>query len=528
MVKFLALLKLNFRAALAALRMGGRKRSVSGVGALVLLAGLSLYISGLYSFLFASQLAPAGALPLLIVFMSLGAVLLGFLFSLFAAQGMVFGTKDNDLMLALPVTPFALMLSRTLALYLENLISTLFVLLPAGVIYLWYGGPGGIWVLPTLLVCALFLNFLPTLLSLVAGFVLAFLSSRATHKALMGNLFNLIFLALLLVGSFSLSSNMGELGDAASGIHDAFQGWGLPFLLTEGAVCRGSVPDLLLLCALCLLPFLAVVWLFARRYKSIVTGLTARSARSDYKLGRLSAAGQRRALLVKEARRWFGTPMYLFNTCLGLIMLPGAGVAALIYRSSIQDFLSQIGWEFFFPLLIVGVCFCLSTVAITGSSISLEGKNLWLLKSAPISPATLFGAKVGFQLLACLPSLVVGTILLTIAFELPLWAGVLMLLDGLLFALVCAPFGLWINLHFPKLDAVNDTAVVKQSVSAFLSTLLPMVLVLVFFLLWLPLMEPLGALGLTLLYTGVLAAAVFLSFWVLIRQGPALFRQLSD
>ena len=64
MVKFLALLKLNFRAALAALRMGGRKRSVSGVGALVLLAGLSLYISGLYSFLFASQLAPAGALPL--------------------------------------------------------------------------------------------------------------------------------------------------------------------------------------------------------------------------------------------------------------------------------------------------------------------------------------------------------------------------------------------------------------------------------------------------------------------------------
>ena len=103
-----------------------------------------------------------------------------------------------------------------------------------------------------------------------------------------------------------------------------------------------------------------------------------------------------------------------------------------------------------------------------------------------------------------------------------------MLLDGLLFALVCAPFGLWINLHFPKLDAVNDTAVVKQSVSAFLSTLLPMVLVLVFFLLWLPLMEPLGALGLTLLYTGVLAAAVFLSFWVLIRQGPALFRQLSD
>lgn len=528
MTKFLALLNVSFRAALSGMRTGRKKRSASGLGALALLAGLSLYISGVYSSLFAKQLEPVGEMPLLLVFMSLGAVLLGFFFSLYAAQGMVFGTKDNDLILALPVSPFLLMLSRTLALYLENLISTVFVLIPAGVIYLWYGGPGGVLVLPILLVCTLFLTLIPTLFSLVVGFLLALFTSRATRKALMGNLVNLVFLVVLLVGSFRLSTAANDLGAAAGSIRGAFRGWGLPFLLLEGAVCDGRPLDLLALCALCLLPFLAVVWLFARRYKSIVTGLTARSARSDYKLGRLSSSGQRRALLGKEARRWFGTPMYLFNTCLGLIMLPGAGVLALLYRDTLQSIPGLVGSPETAPLLAALICFCLSTVAITGSSISLEGRQLWLLKSVPVSTATLFGAKVGFQLLVCLPSLLIGTVLLSAAFSLPPAAWALLLLNGLLFALVCAPFGLWINLHFPKLDAVSDTAVVKQSAAALLSTLLPMVLVLVFFLLWLFSLDLFGGMVLLVLECILLASASALSFLVLAKQGPALFRALLD
>ena len=40
MAKFLALLKLNFRSLLSAMRVGRKKRSFSGMGALALLAGL--------------------------------------------------------------------------------------------------------------------------------------------------------------------------------------------------------------------------------------------------------------------------------------------------------------------------------------------------------------------------------------------------------------------------------------------------------------------------------------------------------
>ena len=504
MAKFLSLLKLNFRALLSAMRVGRKKRSFSGMGALALLAGLSLYVSGVYSAMLAGQLAAVGALPLLLVLMSLVSVLLGFFFSLFAAQGVVFGAKDNDLMLSLPISPFQLMLSR------------------------WYGGPGGWTVLPLLLVSAFFLNLLPTLLTLIVGFVLAWLSGRFPRKALASSLFQLLLLGLILVGSFWLSSSMGNVQTSVPTILAFFQGWGCPFLLLAGGVSGGDLFQLLILWALCLGPFLAVVWLFAWQYKAIITRLSTHRTRSDYKLGRLSSSSQRGALLRKEARRWFGTPSYVFNTGIGLLLLPGAGVAALIYRESIAQFLEMAGGLALAPLLLAGITFCLSTVAITGSSISLEGKQLWLLQCAPVPVTTILGMKVAFQLLVILPCLAVGWLMLCLAFALTPAEWVLLLVDGFLFALMCAPFGLWINLHFPKLDAVNDAVVVKQSASAMLSTFLPMVLVLLFFLLWFFLLEPLGSVGLLLVYAVILAAAAVLSFLALVRQGPALFRSLEE
>jgi ABC-2 type transport system permease protein len=46
-------------------------------------------------------------------------------------------------------------------------------------------------------------------------------------------------------------------------------------------------------------------------------------------------------------------------------------------------------------------------------------------------------------------------------------------------SLVAAQFGLLINLKFPKLNANNDTIVVKQSASAMISVLIPMATIMI-------------------------------------------------
>lgn len=117
MRKLWVLLKLNFRAMLRAFsfRSGAgssKKKAAGGLGALLLMAFLALYLSGVYSFLLASMLAEVGIVEMVLPLMALMACVMSLMFTLFAASGLVFGGKDSDIVLALPVPAFTVMLSK--------------------------------------------------------------------------------------------------------------------------------------------------------------------------------------------------------------------------------------------------------------------------------------------------------------------------------------------------------------------------------------------------------------------------------
>ncbi len=534
MSKLKALVILNLRAMLNTLRFtsrGKKGRAVSGIGAMALLGFLGLYISGTYSFLLASQLAPVGMVHLVLLMMPVMVVGMGLMFTVFAAQGIIFGGKDNDIMLALPIPAFTLLLARTLALYLENLVFAVFVMLPAGVAYLVYDGTGGLGFFLRLLLCILFLALLPTTLDLLVGFALAWASGRFARKALLTNLLYAGAFILLLVFLIYFNLNLQNLTAAvAMGIEQGFSVWGVPFVLFMQATAQGNALSLLLFIALCTLPFLLVVWLFAGRYQRIVTGLGVSSSRSDYKLGRIKTSGARRALIAKEAKRFFTTPIYFFNAGFGLVLMVVGGVAVLIFREKIGGYLVQM--EGFgaqlpvMPLVAAALAFLVSMTAISGSSISLEGKQLWILKEAPLSAGQIFTAKVGFHLLAELPCLFISSLCLTAAFALSPGDWLVIFLVNAVFTVFCALFGLFINLCLPKLDADNDAAVVKQSAAALINTLVPMGLAIALSFLWSMLRGGAGSIGVMLLCTLILAVGCGALLGLLNTRGKKLWQTL--
>ena len=228
MRKFGALLAVNLKAMLTSFRFGGGRKGrqkAAGYGALFLLAFLALYISGTYSFLIAAQLAPLGLERLVVLLMSVLAVGMDVMFTTFAAQGVIFGGRDNDLMLSMPISAFSLMLSRTLALYAENLVFAVFVMVPAGVAYLVSGGEGGAAFFVVLLLGTLLLTLLPTLIALVVGFVIAWISSKFTRRGLLSTLLYVVAFLALMVLIMRLSGSMGDLTAYAIGMEAAFSGW---------------------------------------------------------------------------------------------------------------------------------------------------------------------------------------------------------------------------------------------------------------------------------------------------------------
>ena len=167
--------------------------------------------------------------------------------------------------------------------------------------------------------------------------------------------------------------------------------------------------------------------------------------------------------------------MYFWNAGLGLILLLAAGVASLILRDKLLVYLGMAGESIpLLPMAAAVICFCLCTCPIAAPSVSLEGKYLWILRETPISDHTLLWVKVGFQLLLTLPCTVIAGLCLSIALGFQLWQGAVLLIATLLFAVGHAMFGMLMGLTFPKLDAVNETVVIKQSLATTLAMFVPM------------------------------------------------------
>lgn len=530
MKKFFALLKVSVKSMLLSStnsRGNSRKKAATGAGAMLLIAFLGLYLSGFYSFMLMEVLAPVHMEVLVFIFMGMGALVGGLLFTAFAVKGVVFGGKDNDLLLSMPVSSTMLMTSRVTAIYLENLLFSFFVLAPAGAVcaFMTQSGVGRSALFWVRLVIAVFaLPLLDTALSVLMGALVAFLSARVSRGALGQNIVMGIYMVAVFYFAFNLNGMIEDLAANAAGVKESLS-WAAPMLWMADGI-MGDWGLLLAFAACCIVPFALVVFGLGKVYRQAVTAFAARSARNDYKLSAQSASGQKKALLAKEAKRFFGTPMYFWNSGLGLIMLLAAGVAALVMQNDLRGFIAMVGDALpVMPMAALVMGFCLCTSAITAPSISLEGKYLWILREAPVDEKSLLWIKTGFELLLSVPCTVIAGVCLTIALQLSVADGVVLMGAMLLFCVGHAAFGMLMGLTFPKMDAVNETVVVKQGMAILLDMFVPMAVLGVCALLyWLGgMIAPAAALALPLVLLAALTAACVL---ILVKKGPAMLRAL--
>lgn len=441
---------------------------IIGISIVMLLSTLIVY----FEFL-AKGLNEIGLIDLILVMGFMASTLMILFTSIYKAQGILFSFKDYDLLSSLPIKKSDILISKMAYLLIINYVFSFFILLPASIIYYRYTLISPIFFINVIIVF-LALPFIPIIIASILAFFISYISSKVKYKNLViifGTLFIVFFIFIL---SFKSQDLIQKLILNSKSISEGIMKFYPPAVLVLKGLSGNNFLYTLLFLGLSILIFTLFIIIFSKSFNSISARLQESCKKSNYKIKEMRTSSQLKALVKKEIKRYFSSPIYVVNTIIGPLMLIGVSIATLFLGEDVIKIIFEVDVvKEIIPLfIIVVVCGVLAMSCTTNSSISMEGKNLWILKSSPIKPIEIFKAKIIMNLILVLPSVLIADIIFSISLNLLLIQFIWLLLISIIYSFIVPILGLIINLYFPKLNWTSETGVVKQSSSVLIQMLI--------------------------------------------------------
>ena len=496
------LLRVRMAALLAAFTGQSRKRKSQTKGKAAGYAFLMLYCFCAFVFLFytsfsqfAAAFFPAGLGWLYFAMFAIMAFALMFIGSVFTAKSQLFEAKDNELLLSMPVPPGMILLSRMAALLAMNFVLELVVALPVFVSWLQYGETSGTGI-TAFVVIVLALPLFSLAVSCLFAWLVSLVTSHMRNTTAVTMVISVVFMLAYFLFCFRMNSYVTQLAANGAAIAGAL-GSAAPLVWLGRAAADGSLADLGLTLLWTVLPFVLAYVLLNRSFIRIVTTRRGQ-VKVRYEKKAMRASTQSAALYRRELARLTSSSGYMLNAGLGLVSELYAAAA---------------------PILLLACMMVSGMVFFTASSVSLEGKSYWIVRSMPVETKKILQAKLNLSnSLAVAPALVM---MLAAALVLRVSAAetALLLACQLLFVLLTANVGLMEDLRHCNLDWINETQAAKQGAGVLLSMLLGFGFVVavgaLYFFLLAELMPTTAFLGLILALMAILYALT--ARWLMTR-----------
>ena len=380
-------------------------------------------------------------------------------------RGTLFAFRDYDLVMALPIKESHIVASRLLLLYGLNIAFTLMIMIPSMIAYGVLARPGIEFYIVSI-IALWFIPLIPMIVSSIVGTVIAYIASKFRHSNMVNIIISLALVLLIMVLPFTLGETGAELVQMTEQITQQINS-SYPFAqMYSDAVVNFDIIALLAFLLISLGVFIIFSIIVGKAFKNINTLLTTSRQDSNYELSDQVQMSPLKALYRKEIKRYFSSVVYVMNTSFGVIMLTIAAVALIFL--DLDKHLGPGGIEmvkFYFPLII---SFCVFLSSTTMASISLEGENLWIAKSIPVSTKTIFLSKVLVNLTILVPVLL-DVIILAIVLDFTLIQGIIVFVSTLLSIIFVSLFGLVVNLAYPNFEWKSEVVPVKQSTASFIT-----------------------------------------------------------
>lgn len=490
-----------------AAKSSAKKNNPKSIGKKILIGIFAVYVIACMFFFFgviAAQickpLIEAGLNTEYFVLIGLMSFLLMFIGSVFLTEKQLYEANDNELLLSMPIPPSQIILTRIISILLINIMYGSMTLVPAGFMYFYETKSFSVIKLIFMIIGGLLLSVLSLAISAVGGFLLAAFMSNLKRKKLFSAVFMLTFFFAIMGFYMNMQKVLARLVSEGAALSDALRKVFPPLYYYGKAIADNDAFSLVILVLVSLIPTVLIIIEMSRSFIKIATKNKGSRGKYVYKEKRLTAISPRKALFIKEAKRFFSSVNYLMNAGLGSIIIlvfavalaiKGPSIITSIVQSITDGAVTELPFEInsFLPVVVSGIlAFCTSTNITTSSALSLEGKSFPLLKSMPldfidiVAPKILFNLAWGFVPIAAVA--VVALIRLRISFV----SALLILLTGLVCQSFTAVWGMLCNVFFHKFDWINEVTVIKQSAASLLGIL--------------------GSMGIFMAFIGVLVAVV--------------------
>ncbi len=374
-------------------------------------------------------------------------------------------TNDADFLLSLPIKKRDIVISKTINKYLFDFFFAFTLFVPFLALYQVYTG----FDVQVTLLGTLFVLLCP-LLSVGISYICDFVVSRLFNKIKYGGLLKSFVIMLLFIAIMALLLlKTFTYGTADFANLDAYFA-DRPITNTVlNYLFAPNIVNVLVVILGTTIPFAVGLYLYSINFGKTFASYAAK----DKALKFPEQSKSFKLLYKKEFSTYATTPAYFINTIIGPIILLVLSVfLSVTGYAGLCDYLSAtISKDAIAGLIALIFCGLCATAPISASSISLEGKRIWLLKSSPINERELFASKVCVHLSIVQPCIVVGATLVTAFLGLSFLQALAVFVLPTLVNLLLAFGGLLINLWQPVLEWDNETKVIKQSLAVLLTML---------------------------------------------------------
>lgn len=445
-------------------------KNLSFVG-IILLSIIILSISVFeLCILLSDMLIQINQMELLLVMGVIGCVCFSLFNSIYKVPSYLYSSKDIEMLGSLPIKDSTILKSKLIMIILSNyLYSFLFMIIPA-IVYFIKVKPSFIFIL-NLLVMFVMTPLIPIIIASIIAYFLGKVSAKSKYKNTLLIIGSLVIVLFIIVLSYNMEYLMEGIVNKSSSIIEMTKNIYPPAYYFVDGLKNNNFISVIVFVLISVIPFIIFVSIFSKDFRRINSKMNESYKIEGYNIKELKESSVVKTLLKKEFKRYFSSYSYVLNTIIGPVILGALAIWVVLLGQEKLSLILQLSssTDIFNMQITLIIIFCIMLSCTTNSSISLEGKNIWILKSSPISEIDIFKSKVYMNLLLILPMSLISLLIIAIKLKFTLKYTFIMSIMIILCSIFISLYGLYINLMYPKLDFINDIEIVKRSLSTMIT-----------------------------------------------------------